>query len=65
MQARTRGTDEPLDRVDAQHHHRVELLADLAGAEVGGDRGAACSRDQQGVPMGAACWITASTDAEP
>ena len=32
--------DEVLDRVDAEHLQRVELLADLAGAEVGGDRGA-------------------------
>ena len=30
--------DEVLDRVDAEHLQRVELLADLAGAEVGGDR---------------------------
>ena len=30
-----------LDRVDAEHLQRVELLADLARAEVGGDRGAA------------------------
>ena len=33
--------DEVLDRVDAEHLQRVELLADLARAEVGGDRGAA------------------------
>ena len=32
--------DEVLDRVDAEHLQRVELLADLARAEVGGDRGA-------------------------
>ena len=32
--------DQVLDRVDAEHLERVELLADLAGAEVGGDRGA-------------------------
>src|SRR3954451_724633 len=31
---------EVLDRVDAEHLERVELLADLARAEVGGDRGA-------------------------
>ncbi len=30
--------DEVLDRVDAEDLQRVELLADLAGAEVGGDR---------------------------
>src|SRR3954466_14482970 len=30
--------DEVLDRVDAEHLERVELLADLARAEVGGDR---------------------------
>ena len=30
--------DEVLDRVDAEHLQRVELLADLARAEVGGDR---------------------------
>ena len=34
------GDDEVLDRVHAQHLQRVELLAHLAGAEVGGDRGA-------------------------
>ena len=32
--------DEVLDRVHAEHLQRVELLADLARAEVGGDRGA-------------------------
>jgi hypothetical protein len=32
--------DEALDRVDAQHLQRVELLADLAGAEVRRVRGA-------------------------
>ena len=32
--------DQVLDRVHAQHLERVQLLADLAGAEVGGDRGA-------------------------
>ena len=32
--------DQVLDRVDAEHLERVELLADLARAEVGGDRGA-------------------------
>ncbi len=57
--------DEALDRVDAQHHHRVELLADLAGAEVGGDGGAAGAGDEQGGADRAACWTTASTDAEP
>ena len=31
--------DQVLDRVDAEHLEGVELLADLAGAEVGGDRG--------------------------
>ena len=30
--------DEVLDRVDAEHLQRVELLADLARTEVGGDR---------------------------
>ena len=37
--------DEVLDRVDAEDLERVELLADLAGAEVGGDRGAGDARD--------------------
>ena len=32
--------DQVLDRVDAHDHQRVELVADLARAEVGGDRGA-------------------------
>src|SRR4051794_27118975 len=41
------GHHEALDGVDAQHHHGVELLADLAGAEVGGDRGAAGAGDEQ------------------
>ena len=38
ISARKRGSDEALDRVDAEHHQRVELLADLARAEVGADR---------------------------
>ena len=37
--------DEVLDGVDAEHLQRVELLADLAGAEVGGDRGAGDAGD--------------------
>ena len=37
--------DEVLDRVDAEHLQRVELLADLARAEVGGDRGAGDAGD--------------------
>ncbi len=37
--------DEVLDRVDAEHLQRVELLADLARAEVGGDRGAGGAGD--------------------
>jgi hypothetical protein len=32
------GHHEALDRVDAEHHQGVELLADLAGAEVRGHR---------------------------
>ena len=40
--------DEVLDRVDAQHLQRVELLADLAGAEVGGDRRAGDPGDDDG-----------------
>ena len=36
--------DQVLDRVDAEHLQGVELLADLAGAEVGGDRGAGDAR---------------------
>ena len=36
--------DEVLDRVDAQHLQRVQLLADLARTEVGGDRSAAHAR---------------------
>ena len=39
---------EVLDRVDAQHLERVELLADLAGAEVRGDRGAADAGEDDG-----------------
>ena len=37
--------DEVLDRVDAEHLQRVELLAHLARAEVGGDRGAGHAGD--------------------
>ena len=37
--------DQVLDRVDAEHLQGVELLADLAGAEVGGDRGAGDAGD--------------------
>ena len=37
--------DQVLDRVDAEHLQGVELLADLAGAEVGGDRGAGDAAD--------------------
>ncbi len=29
--------DETLDRVDAEHHHGVELFTDAARTEVGGD----------------------------
>ena len=36
--------DEVLDRVDAEHLERVELLADLARAEIGRDRRAADAR---------------------
>ena len=39
------GYDEPVDHRDAEHLERVELLADLAGAEVGRHRGAGRSRD--------------------
>ena len=37
--------DEVLDRVDAEHLQRVELLADLARAEVGGDGRAGHARE--------------------
>ena len=40
--------DQVLDRVDAEHLEGVELLADLAGAEVGGDRGAGDAGDDDG-----------------
>src|SRR5436305_9271587 len=39
------GGDEVLDGVDTQRVERVELLADLARAEVGGDRGAGHARN--------------------
>ena len=42
------GHDQALDRADAEHLHRVDLLADLAGAEVGADRRAAGAGDEQG-----------------
>ncbi len=35
------GDDEVFDRVDAEYLERVELLTDLARAQIGGDRGAA------------------------
>src|SRR5215211_4279699 len=45
--------DQVLDRVDAQHLQRVQLLADLAGAQVGGDgRAADAGQDDGGdVPI--------------
>ena len=42
------GHDEALDRADAEHLHGVDLLADLARAEVGADRRAARAGDEQG-----------------
>ena len=41
--------DEVLDRVDSHHHKRVELIANLAGAEVGGDRRPGNTRHNHGV----------------
>src|SRR3954465_6923499 len=41
------GHHEPLDRVDAEHHHGVQLLTDLAGAEVGGDGRPTGAGDEQ------------------
>ena len=46
------GHDEVLDRVDAEHLERVELLPDLARAEVGGDRGAGDAGDDHRVDPG-------------
>ena len=40
--------DQVLDRVNAHHLEGVELLADLAGAEVGDDRGSADARHHDG-----------------
>ena len=40
--------DQVLDRVDAEHLQGVELLADLPGSEVGGDRGAGDAGDDHG-----------------
>ena len=48
IRARKRGHDQVLDRVDTEHLQGVELLADLAGAEVGGDRGAGDAGDDDG-----------------
>ena len=39
--------DEALDRADAQHLHRVDLVADLAGPEVGADSRTARAGDEQ------------------
>ena len=39
--------DQALDRRDAEHLHRVDLLADAARAEVGADRAAARAGDDQ------------------
>ena len=41
------GNDEPLDRVDAQHAHRVDLFADGSRTEIRTDRGGACAGDHQ------------------
>ena len=41
------GHDETLDRRDAEHLHGVDLVADLARAEVGADGRAARARDEQ------------------
>ena len=40
---------EVLDGIDAHHDQGVELVADLAGAEIGGDRGARHARDHDRV----------------
>jgi hypothetical protein len=39
--------DQALQRADAEHLHRVDLVADLAGAEVGADGRAAGAGDEQ------------------
>ena len=57
--------DEVLDRVDAEHLQRVELLADLAGAEVGGDRRAGDAGETIAVTNGANSRIDASTKKPP
>src|SRR3954452_5590948 len=44
-QAEESGNDEVFDRIDAEDLQRVELLADLPRAEVGGDRGAGDAGD--------------------
>ena len=41
------GHHQPVDRVDAEHLHRVDLLADGAGAEVGADGRRAGAGDHQ------------------
>src|SRR5580765_1652688 len=41
------GHDEPMDRADPEHLHRVDLLADLARAEVGADGRATRAGDEQ------------------
>ena len=57
--------DEVLDRVDAEHLERVELLADLAGAEVGGDRRAGDPASTIASTNGANSRIEASTKKPP
>ena len=57
--------DEVLDRVDAEHLQRVELLADLARAEVGGDRRAGHAGEHDRVTNGANSRIEASTKKPP
>jgi len=57
--------DEILDRVDAEHLECVELLADLARPEVGGDRVPATPASTIAVTNGANSRIEASTKKPP
>ncbi len=58
--------DQVLDRVDAEDLESVELLADLAGAEVGGDRGPGdAGDDRPPVTIGPIPRIAARTKKPP
>ena len=48
ISASTRGSDEHVDRVEPHHAERVDLLAHLHRAELGGDGAAGAAGDHDG-----------------